>query len=29
MGTLYWRGFTLKNITDSCYGNHLDCNKGR
>ena len=29
MGALYWRGFTLKNITDSCCGNYLDCNKGR
>ena len=27
MGVFYWRGFTLKEITDSCVGNYLDCNK--
>lgn len=27
MGVFYWRGFSLKEITDSCVGNHLDCNK--
>ena len=26
-GALYYRGFTLKEITDSCYGNQFDCNK--
>ena len=26
---LYYRGFTIKEITDNCVGNYLDCNKGR
>ncbi len=29
MGALYYRGFKIKEITDSCFGNYLDCNKAR
>ena len=29
MAALYYRGFTLKEITDNCSGNHLDRVKGR
>jgi 2-oxoisovalerate dehydrogenase E1 component alpha subunit len=29
MSFLYYRGFTIKEITDNCAGNHLDKVKGR
>ena len=28
-GVLLWRGFTLSELMNQCYGNHLDYGKGR
>ena len=29
LGFLLWRGFTLRQVADQCFGNALECGKGR
>jgi 2-oxoisovalerate dehydrogenase E1 component alpha subunit len=29
LGTLIWRGFTITDVVNQCYSNHLDIGKGR
>lgn len=28
-GVLFWRGFTLQEFANQCFGNKADCGKGR